>query len=281
LFAVLVKQKREVTRLLARLIVKGNFIWSEKDPDLYLDGEVFGTAAKGGAVTAIKLPSGDNRRGGDLEMWFWLVEGRTTDVKVTIKPETATVAPDKQVEFTVAVEGTTDKKVDVVLDPPTRAGTIEQAPQRPNTWIYTAPLPALVTQVKVVATSNLASEPATAVVTIVPGAQDIAVSIAVEQPLLEPLAQTDVTVTVQGGDASKVAMSVNGIPNGNDRVGTLKLKSPGVWTYVAPPRNQKVTIRATSQEDATKFDEAEVTIGRLNPPDRDASPGRRTRRPRT
>ncbi len=62
-------------RILAYLTLKGNFIWSETSTaeNLYLDGEVFGELRDDGG-TDIVLPSGDRRRGGDLEMWFWLVE---------------------------------------------------------------------------------------------------------------------------------------------------------------------------------------------------------------
>ena len=60
-------------RVLAHLTLKGNFIWAAKDPNLYLDGEVFGFQQDGGASTDIRLPSGNGRRGGDFEMWFWLV----------------------------------------------------------------------------------------------------------------------------------------------------------------------------------------------------------------
>jgi Family of unknown function (DUF6519) len=63
-------------RILARLTLKGNFIWSEKDPKLYLDGELFGGQAAGQTITAVRFPSGDGRRGGDLEMWFWLIDGK-------------------------------------------------------------------------------------------------------------------------------------------------------------------------------------------------------------
>jgi hypothetical protein len=280
LFDTLVKQKREVTRVLARLTVKGNFIWSEKNPNLYVDGEVFGVAASGGAVTAVKLPSGDNRRGGDLEMWFWLIEKQSTDVKVTIEPKTARVSVSEKVEFTVAVEGTDDKRVDVVLDPK-EVGELKQA--RENVWTYTAPKVALVKQVEIIATSRAApAPPAIAVVKIDGGQQDITVSMSpdgVIQEPLKPLGQMDFTVTVQGGDASKVTMSVNGIPNGNEQVGPLKPKTRGRWTFFAPPKEQTVTIRATSQEDTTKFATAQVTIGGLNPPDRDVPRGR-TRRSR-
>jgi hypothetical protein len=57
--------------------LKGNFIWSQDDPDLFLDGETFGTP-RGDGTTALRprpdgMLSGENRRGGDFEMWFWLV----------------------------------------------------------------------------------------------------------------------------------------------------------------------------------------------------------------
>ena len=58
-------------RILARLKVMGNFIWELENPSKYLDGEGFGTL--GDDMTHIHYPSGDNRRGGNFEMWFWLV----------------------------------------------------------------------------------------------------------------------------------------------------------------------------------------------------------------
>lgn len=57
-------------RVLARLTLHGNFIWGpESDPKLYLDGDSFGVPAAD-HVNA-KLPSGNARRGGNFEMWFW------------------------------------------------------------------------------------------------------------------------------------------------------------------------------------------------------------------
>ncbi len=58
-------------RVLARLTLKGNFIWSAPDGRLRLDGDTFGVPSRG-TLTDLELPSGDNRRGGDFEMWFWL-----------------------------------------------------------------------------------------------------------------------------------------------------------------------------------------------------------------
>ena len=64
-----------IDRLLARLTLKGNFISSlptASTPASYLDGEVFGSSGRD--RTAMVLPSGDGHRGGDFEMWFWLVQ---------------------------------------------------------------------------------------------------------------------------------------------------------------------------------------------------------------
>ncbi len=62
-----------IRRLLARLTLKGNFIWAEANPSLFLDGEVFGTPP----ASRLQRPSGDGIRGGNLEMWFWLVSSST------------------------------------------------------------------------------------------------------------------------------------------------------------------------------------------------------------
>jgi hypothetical protein len=58
-------------RLLMRLTLKGNVIWGADDPTLFLDGEAFGI--KRGANIGLQLPkSGNGKKGGDFEMWFWL-----------------------------------------------------------------------------------------------------------------------------------------------------------------------------------------------------------------
>lgn len=70
-------QHRGIERVLARLRLKGNFVWSEKDPSIFVDGDSFGTRGVNGQTELLRdaagLLSGDGRRGGDFEMWFWLV----------------------------------------------------------------------------------------------------------------------------------------------------------------------------------------------------------------
>lgn len=71
-------------RLLARLTLKGNFIWKKNAPDVYLDGEVFGAP---GLRYGLRLKSGDNRKGGDLEMWFWITPGTLRASHCKIDPQ--------------------------------------------------------------------------------------------------------------------------------------------------------------------------------------------------
>ena len=73
LFPILERLNAGPSRLLARLTVKGNFLWQEGDPDRFLDGDAFG-APPNTTPTNLRLPqSGDGRKGGDFEAWFFLV----------------------------------------------------------------------------------------------------------------------------------------------------------------------------------------------------------------
>jgi hypothetical protein len=65
--------RRGTDRILAHLKLKGNFIWDDERKEAYLDGEVFGAPSRRVSDVELVLPSGDGRRGGDFEMWFWLV----------------------------------------------------------------------------------------------------------------------------------------------------------------------------------------------------------------
>jgi hypothetical protein len=110
--------KPSLDRLLLRLTLKGNFIWSAEalslfkkgTPGGYLDGEAL-RAPRDFDAHEIALPSGDGRRGGDFEMWFWLApqptvkasdkvtDVKTSDVKVTeVKVTDAKVTDAKATE---------------------------------------------------------------------------------------------------------------------------------------------------------------------------------------
>jgi Family of unknown function (DUF6519) len=54
----------------AHLTLKGNFIRAREEPDVYLDGDTFGDPRD---EFGIRRPTGDGRRGGDFEMYVWLM----------------------------------------------------------------------------------------------------------------------------------------------------------------------------------------------------------------
>ena len=61
----------QAPRVLARLELTGNFIWGpEAEPRLYLDGDSYGVPGRD--RVDVRLPSGNDRRGGIFTTWFWL-----------------------------------------------------------------------------------------------------------------------------------------------------------------------------------------------------------------
>ena len=73
LFQVLKEIKIKVDKLLIRLQVNGNLIWGEKEKRLFVDADLYARAGKEGPITPI-YPSGDNRRGGVLNLRFYIRE---------------------------------------------------------------------------------------------------------------------------------------------------------------------------------------------------------------
>lgn len=71
------QQRQLADRVLAHLTIKGNFLFARDNPTVNLDGDAFGRP-RGDDRIDLDLPSGDNRRGGDLEMWFWLTDNTVT-----------------------------------------------------------------------------------------------------------------------------------------------------------------------------------------------------------
>ena len=67
--------RRQLAPILGHLVVKGSYIWQRDRPNVFLDGSSFGRPDRNQRVDVI-LPSGDGRRGGDFEMWFWLIPGQ-------------------------------------------------------------------------------------------------------------------------------------------------------------------------------------------------------------
>jgi hypothetical protein len=147
---------QEVTdRILAHLTIKGNFIWhgeSGEEPAIYLDGEAFGRPSRDGRVD-IRLPSGNGRRGGDFEMWFWLMRseqpGLVIDVTVAgntmagvVRESTGSVTPGATVTLT-GPGGTRTALTDA-------QGGFRFASLTPGTYVVTAQLGDLSAQRQVI-----------------------------------------------------------------------------------------------------------------------------------
>jgi Family of unknown function (DUF6519)/Abnormal spindle-like microcephaly-assoc'd, ASPM-SPD-2-Hydin len=69
--------------LLVRLTLKGNFIWAQDDPNVYLNGGGLGMASSSGAPINLQLPSGDGRRSADFDLWFWLISQPAVTLSAT------------------------------------------------------------------------------------------------------------------------------------------------------------------------------------------------------
>jgi hypothetical protein len=107
--------KMSDVRVLARLTLKGNFIWASDATSVFLDGDSFGTLASDRSdrtdllVDDDRYISGNGQRGGDFEMWFYLTSGllgrrRSRPRRVTsskratpAKPKPVTSAKPKRV----------------------------------------------------------------------------------------------------------------------------------------------------------------------------------------
>lgn len=74
----------EIESVLVHLTLKGNFI---NNGDKYLDGEAFGFRELNSPQTELRLPSGDRMRGGDFEMWFWLVSSGRSVPQIDVQPD--------------------------------------------------------------------------------------------------------------------------------------------------------------------------------------------------
>jgi len=91
-------------RLLVHLTLKGNFIYAVEHANVNLDGEVFGVLQ--GSTLEVKLPrSGDGRRGGDLEMWFWLAPDDIIGIVVGVLPNAQTLNTTELRQATAQVFG--------------------------------------------------------------------------------------------------------------------------------------------------------------------------------
>lgn len=255
------------TGILTRFTIKGNFIWSLNDPSMSLDGDAFGTpfsdisgaTKKPGDLknnVALSLPSGDKRRGGNFEMWFWLLAAPSFIVDMEAAPsrtiyvgDTATVtvtlsAPAPAGNAGVALTVDTANLVISGANPvPITAGTTTTtftvtgasqgqatvqavfgpAGQSVSLTFTIAPLPDLTGGLRITPSKITRGDSATGTLTLTGPAPSRGTD--VDLTSSDPtIAQVTATVTVPAG-ASSLPFTVNSAQNAGTATITAKAKT--------------------------------------------------------
>jgi hypothetical protein len=99
--------------IVAHLTLKGNFIWAEDNRLLFLDGEAVSVPETREEPTGLDLPSGDDRRGGDFEMWFRIKSELFSVRSVELDP--GIVIGGSVVTGTVETHGTVTRPVNITV----------------------------------------------------------------------------------------------------------------------------------------------------------------------
>jgi hypothetical protein len=272
LFAVLPKEQGKV---LAHLVLLGNFVWQMGKPEVWVDADLFGSRGQPGEAfpTLGRWPTGDGRRGGTLHMWFWLTPPE--HIAITIDPPKTDVSAGGQKDFTVSVAGTANKAVK--FDPiDLLSGSIQAAQGRPGVWTYTAPK--LVTARRTVSiTAESMADPnqrTTALVTLLPGSTiPPPVVIEPDKADLASGGQREFKVRAEGADDATVEVSLDP-PSG---LGTLTLvnKDEGRWIFKAPSKVDKpTTVSIVARSSKAPDDPVKAVVSLRPAPENPQGPSR-------
>jgi hypothetical protein len=280
------------SRLLTHLTLKGDYIWGLADPTKHLDGNVFGIKETSGTATSIGLqyPSGDGIRGGDFEMWFYLVQPLiVAGVQFSPNPVGVTAGATTSATGSLALIGTqltagnTVKLTSQALDsngkPITaNVGTVpssvtlgtDSSPRFPVTGIT---LPAGMPSAQLQVTATYGSQPpvsgtltinaqttltkiaflnaAGAPVTSVPGGTTVTFVLTLSGPAPAGGAVVKLTATVGTPPAATIPASVT-IPAGSS---TFQVSVPTV------PRTSPITVNVTGTFGASVSASLTITAG--------------------
>lgn len=165
-------------------------------------------------------------------------------ITIVITPSTATINVGQTQQFTAVVSGTADLGVVWSVVELAGAGTID------TTGLYTAPTVAGTYHVR--ATSHAdSSRYAQATIVVGSDVSGLTIDVSPETVTLEPSGTTDFVATVVGSGDTSVTWRVNEVGGGT-------INSSG--HYTAPAVAGTFHIRATSNADTSKFDEAVIIV---------------------
>jgi len=227
--------------LLAHVTLKGDFIWSQNDPVLFLDGEVFGRPpGTGSSNVSLRLPSGDRRRGGDFEMWFWLVAAPSFITAMQASPAGPINAGDTTtITMTLSAPAPPNSVIALVLSNSNVSvpaeSRITSPPSSPPSFSATVPVPTGATSVTVIATGVAAGS---TTISASFGGQGVALTLAVQPP---PVL------------TGKLVLNPPSVFVGGVSTGTVTISGP------APSRGVTVTL-TSSNSNVGQLASASVTI---------------------
>ncbi len=238
-------------RVLARLSLKGSFIWSATDPASYLDGEAFGTPT-GATPSNLRLPSGDGRRGGTLEVGFGLV------------PVEAPTAP-RIAQFTITsappIVGGTSAQGRITLTAAAPTGGLPITLGSSSSNVASVPQTVTVTQgqtfVDVQITTFVVTSSTTVVLTASRPSGSAQVGLSVQPVGLTSISLTPPTVT--GGASTNLTVTLNGPAPTGGLVIDLSAPSkavtvPSAVTVLAPNASRTVSIPTNAVSAGVSFD---------------------------
>ena len=209
--------------ILSRITLKGNYIWSQSDPTSFLDGDAFGMRLSGSNNEALTFPSGDKRRGGDFQLWFWLVAAPS--FAQSLQPVSAQVYVGDKPTFTVTLSGPAPAGSNA-LQVTTSVAAVAAVPA-------SVPVPLGSTSVPFTVTGSAVGQ---TTITVAFGGQTVAATLIVTPP------------PVLTGQLAVVPSS---IVLGSSAVATVTISGP------APAAGAVVTIASSNQAVAT----VQATVG--------------------
>lgn len=227
--------------VLAHLILKGNFIWSQNDPTLFLDGEVFGRPP--GANTSnvpLRLPSGDRRRGGNFDMWFWFVAAPSSVTNIQANPP-GPISVGQTTTLTITFSSPAPPNSVVVITLSNSNVTVpserpSSPPTSPPSSTATVSVPAGATSVPVIATG--AAVGTTRIAAGFPAqTSPPAIALAVQDPVLvAPIVFDRSTVFV--GDTAQGTITISAPASSQGVAVDIRTDPAGTFVGVSPALNQ-------------------------------------------
>ncbi|HMD20708.1 MAG TPA: DUF6519 domain-containing protein [Alloacidobacterium sp.] len=254
--------------LLMRLVVKGDFIWSQDDPNLFLDGEAFGQPPQGGnSNISLRLPSGDRRRGGNFDMWFWIVAAPSFITAIQANPPgPINIGDTTTITMTLSSQAPANSTITLTLDSANVSITGEVVGS-PPTFTVTVPVQAGATTATVTATGAAVGS---TTISASFGGQTVALSLIVQPvPVLTgQLVLNPGSVFVGGASTGTVTISgpapqsglVVSLATSNPNVAQL---SSGSITVPAGGTTATFTVSGSAAGSATISATAGVTLSAL------------------